>query len=301
LQARRSAFSDSGYTSGVVRCFSIRQPRTRSSTGPASTATAELELAAEEAGELRGDGGEERVADIGARAAEVAEHARLADRPDALGEEPLEPAGLGGRVALDAVEGADLPGEGGEHHARLEPAGVDVGVRHRETRRPRRREQQVEEAGQVGVAREPGLAAPRADRLADEAEVAAVPAEERELAHTRPLEPLERGEDVAEVGLGRHRDGAGEAEMVRREPGAGDRRDQHRTGQQLGDVVRDALRDQRVGGERQVRPVLLERRERDEADGAAGAEAPGLGPRQRLERHVRHCGNRSSTGTKSMS
>ena len=34
--ASRSEFSESGYWSGVVRCFSIRQPRTRSSTGSAS-------------------------------------------------------------------------------------------------------------------------------------------------------------------------------------------------------------------------------------------------------------------------
>ena len=33
LHASRSAFSVSGYCSGVVRCFSIRQPSTRSSTG----------------------------------------------------------------------------------------------------------------------------------------------------------------------------------------------------------------------------------------------------------------------------
>ena len=33
LQASRSEFSVSGYCSGVVRCFSIRQPRTRSSAG----------------------------------------------------------------------------------------------------------------------------------------------------------------------------------------------------------------------------------------------------------------------------
>src|SRR5438105_4541608 len=37
LHASRSAFSESGYTSGVVRCFSTRLPRTRISTGSACT------------------------------------------------------------------------------------------------------------------------------------------------------------------------------------------------------------------------------------------------------------------------
>ena len=36
LQASRSALSDSGYASGVVRCFSMRQPSTRNSTASAS-------------------------------------------------------------------------------------------------------------------------------------------------------------------------------------------------------------------------------------------------------------------------
>jgi len=37
LHASRSAFSDSGYWSGVVRCFSIRHPSTRISAAFAST------------------------------------------------------------------------------------------------------------------------------------------------------------------------------------------------------------------------------------------------------------------------
>ena len=36
LHASRIELTDSGYWSGVVRCFSIRQPRTRSSTGSRS-------------------------------------------------------------------------------------------------------------------------------------------------------------------------------------------------------------------------------------------------------------------------
>jgi hypothetical protein len=36
--ARRRELSESGYASGVVRCFSIRQPRIRISTASGSTA-----------------------------------------------------------------------------------------------------------------------------------------------------------------------------------------------------------------------------------------------------------------------
>src|SRR3954463_11235849 len=40
LQAFTSAFSDSGYTSGVVASFSMRQPRTRTSTSVSGGVTA---------------------------------------------------------------------------------------------------------------------------------------------------------------------------------------------------------------------------------------------------------------------
>jgi hypothetical protein len=89
--------------------------------------------------------------------------------------------------------------------------------------------------------------------------------------------------------------------MVRREPAAHDRRHDDRPGQPLSDFSRQALAEEGVGRERQVRAVLLERGERDETDRAFVAEALGLRPCQVLKLDVGQFGNLSSTGTKSMS
>jgi hypothetical protein len=89
--------------------------------------------------------------------------------------------------------------------------------------------------------------------------------------------------------------------MVCREPTADHRRYDYRPRQQLRNVPRQALAEQRIGRQGQVRAVLFERCERDEPEGALGAEPLGLGPCQVQELDVGQLGNLSSTGTKSMS
>ena len=113
--------------------------------------------------------------------------------------------------------------------------------------------------------------------------------------------PSRDDDDELAIRGGIHRHRAGEGDVVGREPTANDRRDDHRAGEAVGDVPCEALAEQRVGRQRQVRAVLLERCERDEPDCSIAAELLGFGPGEILELDVGHMGNLSSTGTKSMS
>ena len=216
-------------------------------------------------------------------------------------EDALQPAGLCRCIAVNPVERADDVRVGREHHARLEPAGMCVRLRRVQPELGGRSHHHLDEAVEIRVAGERCLALVLRGQVADEAEVAAVRAEDSDLPDPHPLEAFEVRDDELAIRVRRHRHRAREREVVRREPAAHDRRHDHRPGQPFRNVPRQALAEQRVGRQRQVRAVLLERCERDEPEGTLGTEPLGFGPCQVLELDVGHFGNLSSTGTKSMS
>src|SRR5262249_36439068 len=136
---------------------------------------------------------------------------------------------------------------------------------------------------EVRVAGHPSFTLVAVDELADEGEVASVPAPESDLADPHPLEPFDRGGDEFAVGIRRYRDRTGEGEMMGGEPAADDGHRHDLLREALRDVTCRALGEERVGRERQVWAVLLERGERDEPDRSVLAELLGLGPGQVLQ------------------
>ena len=128
----------------------------------------------------------------------------------------------------------------------------------------------VDEAEQVVVGDHPRRAWARrvlGSELADEREVPAVPAEHGDSLDPDPLEPCDVRIDPATECVLREADGPRERQVVIGEAGSQRRCDDDGHGQLLRHRARESFRDHVVGPERQMRPVLLERARRDQADG----------------------------------
>jgi hypothetical protein len=88
-------------------------------------------------------------------------------------------------------------------------------------------------------------------------------------------ETLDERTEIAGHELSWEADRAGKGQMVIRATDRQTRRDEQVAGA-LGDAVRDRDGDDRVGGEREMRPMLLQRSQRDEhVDVATDGESPG--------------------------